>query len=185
MNWTESRIWTLESLITFQLRWALNCTYFMHQWFWPQHRIQRPGGGEGGRCEKHEIYVAAFGGHLFYDLFVQGWGGMAPSAPPWIRYWTNSSNYMKVSLFWKILECLFHVLVDLLTFLPVFWAGAYTFYKRSQQWSFFVTLFLIFKLVLFLNLKLGDFPRFMVYFHIVMGSDDSCFSLILRGRGVL
>ena len=29
--------------------------------------------GEGAK--KHEIYVAAFGGHLFYDLFVQGWGG--------------------------------------------------------------------------------------------------------------
>ena len=36
--------------------------------------------------EKHEIYAAAFGGHLFYDLFLQGRGGMAPSAP-WIRYY--------------------------------------------------------------------------------------------------
>ena len=47
-----------------------------------QHQIQQPGGGGGGG-KKHEIYVAAFGGHLFYDLFVQGWGGgaMAPSAP--------------------------------------------------------------------------------------------------------
>ena len=27
-------------------------------------------GGGGGK--KHEIYVAAFGGHLFYDLFLQG-----------------------------------------------------------------------------------------------------------------
>ena len=44
----------------------------------PQHQIQRPGGGRG---KKHEIYGAAFGGHLFYDLFLQGWGGMAPSAP--------------------------------------------------------------------------------------------------------
>ena len=42
------------------------------------NRIQRP--GSGGK--KHEIYVAEFGGHLFYDLFVQGWGGMAHSAPP-------------------------------------------------------------------------------------------------------
>ena len=34
----------------------------------------------GGR--KHEIYAAAFGGHLFYDLFSQGRGrGMAPSPP--------------------------------------------------------------------------------------------------------
>ena len=36
-----------------------------------------------GRGKKHEIYVAAFGSHLFYDLFLQGLGGaMAPSAPP-------------------------------------------------------------------------------------------------------
>ena len=40
--------------------------------FLMQHRIQRPG-REGAK--KHEIYVATFGGHLFYDLFVQGWGG--------------------------------------------------------------------------------------------------------------
>ena len=33
-------------------------------------------------AKKHEIDVAAFGGHLFYDLFVQGWGALAPSAPP-------------------------------------------------------------------------------------------------------
>ena len=38
-----------------------------------------PTAGWGGK--KHEIYVAAFGGHPFYDLFVQGWGAMAPSAP--------------------------------------------------------------------------------------------------------
>ena len=30
-------------------------------------------GGGGG--EKHEIYVATFGGHLVYDLFSQGRGG--------------------------------------------------------------------------------------------------------------
>ena len=35
-----------------------------------------------GGGEKHEIYMAAFGGHLFYDLFSQGReGGMPPSAP--------------------------------------------------------------------------------------------------------
>ena len=47
-----------------------------------QHRIQRLGRGVGAK--KHEIYVAAFGGHLFNDLFLQGLGGggMAPSAPP-------------------------------------------------------------------------------------------------------
>ena len=38
--------------------------------------------GKGG-AEKHEIYAATFGGHLFYDLFLQGRGGaMAPLAPP-------------------------------------------------------------------------------------------------------
>ena len=38
-------------------------------------------GWEGGK--KHEIYVAAFGGHLFYDLFLQGWGGeCSPRHPP-------------------------------------------------------------------------------------------------------
>ena len=41
--------------------------------------------GSSGRVrggEKHEIYVAAFGGHLFYDLFSQGWGGAWPPRPP-------------------------------------------------------------------------------------------------------
>ena len=41
-------------------------------------------GWEGAK--KHEIYGAAFGSHLFYDLFLQGWGAIPPSAPPWIRY---------------------------------------------------------------------------------------------------
>ena len=46
--------------------------------------------GSSGRvrgAEKHEIYAATFGGHLFYDLFSQNCGGtMVPWAPPWIRY---------------------------------------------------------------------------------------------------
>ena len=38
--------------------------------------------GKGG-SEKHEMYVAAFGGHLFYDLFLQYRGrAMAPQLPP-------------------------------------------------------------------------------------------------------
>ena len=37
--------------------------------------------GRVGGAKKHEIYVAAFGGHLFYDFFVHRWGAMAPSAP--------------------------------------------------------------------------------------------------------
>ena len=31
---------------------------------------------------KHEIYAAAFGGHLFYDLFSQGRGEAWPPRPP-------------------------------------------------------------------------------------------------------
>ena len=36
--------------------------------------------GEGRGGKKHEIYTAAFGDHLFYDLFLQDQGAMAPSA---------------------------------------------------------------------------------------------------------
>ena len=47
------------------------------------HSVADPavGCGGGGRGEKHEIYVAAFSGHHFYDLFSQGQGAMAPSPP--------------------------------------------------------------------------------------------------------
>ena len=38
-------------------------------------------GRVGGGGKKHEIYVAAFGGHLFYDLFVQGLRGGGPWPP--------------------------------------------------------------------------------------------------------
>ena len=73
-----------------------------------QHRIQRPGRGRGSK--KHEIYVDAFGGHLFYNLFVQGWGDHGPLGTP--------PGSATVSLFWsKILaqhstECV-HLLTDL------------------------------------------------------------------------
>ena len=42
-----------------------------------------PTGKGGGGGEKHEIYMAAFGGHLFYDLFSVGQGSaMTPSPLP-------------------------------------------------------------------------------------------------------
>ena len=41
-----------------------------------------PAAGWGGGGKKHEIYVAVFGGHLFYDLFVQSWGGHGPLGTP-------------------------------------------------------------------------------------------------------
>ena len=56
--------------------------------FFSQHRIQRQ--GRGGK--KREIYVAAFGGHLFYDLFVQGWGAWPPRHPPLDPLLTPSSS---------------------------------------------------------------------------------------------
>ena len=40
-----------------------------------------PSSGSSGQVrggEKHEIYAAASGSHLFYDLFLQGWGGHTP-----------------------------------------------------------------------------------------------------------
>ena len=39
-----------------------------------------------GGGEKHEIYAAVFGVHLFYDLFLQGWGRAWPLGS-WFRYW--------------------------------------------------------------------------------------------------
>ena len=33
-------------------------------------------------AEKNEIYAAAFGGHLFNDLFLQDQGGHGPLGPP-------------------------------------------------------------------------------------------------------
>ena len=46
-----------------------------------EYRIRRPGGGGRGG-EKHEIYMAAFGSLLFYDLFfTRPRGGMPPSPP--------------------------------------------------------------------------------------------------------
>ena len=35
-----------------------------------------------GGAKKHEIYAAAFGGHLFNDLFSRGQGGSWPPRPP-------------------------------------------------------------------------------------------------------
>ena len=34
-----------------------------------------------GGARKHEIYAAAFGGHLFYDLYLQSRGGLTPLPP--------------------------------------------------------------------------------------------------------
>ena len=37
--------------------------------------------GSSRQAEKHEIYTVAFGGHHFYDLFLQDRGDMAPLPP--------------------------------------------------------------------------------------------------------
>ena len=44
--------------------------------------VANPAGRVEGRGEKHEIYAAAFVGHLFYDLFLQGQRGHGPLRPP-------------------------------------------------------------------------------------------------------
>ena len=38
--------------------------------------------GQVEGAKKHEIYVAAFVGHLFYNLFLQDQGGHGPLGPP-------------------------------------------------------------------------------------------------------
>ena len=60
------------------------------------------GSGSSGRVrgggEKHEIYEAAFGSHLFYDLFSQDQErDMAPSPPPRIRHCVMPSDYPYLS----------------------------------------------------------------------------------------
>ena len=68
-----------ESLIK---RWHLLLCVFK------QSTTARYSSGSSGRvrgAEKHENYATAFCGHLFYDLFSQGQGAIAPSAPR-IRY---------------------------------------------------------------------------------------------------
>ena len=60
---------------------------------WPLHHgstyigmpVADPAAGWGKGDDKHDIYAATFGGHIFYDLFLQSWGG-AWSPPNWIRY---------------------------------------------------------------------------------------------------
>ena len=65
--------------------------------------------GSSGRVrgggEKHEIYAAAFGGHLFYDLFSQGRGGHSPLAPPGsATAWQKSENQSKKLRIWRVLS---------------------------------------------------------------------------------
>ena len=54
--------------------------------------------GWGG--EKHDIYAAAFGSHLFDDLFLQGQGSHATFPPPpdplLERWWRNSFTECKL-----------------------------------------------------------------------------------------
>ena len=46
------------------------------------HSSGSSGRASGRGAEKHEIYVAAFGSHLFYDLFLQGRGSHGPPPDP-------------------------------------------------------------------------------------------------------
>ena len=55
--------------------------------------------GSSGRVrgggEKHEIYVAAFGGHLFYDFIFTGPGG--GDVHPWIHCWYTTIIELDIS----------------------------------------------------------------------------------------
>ena len=61
--------------------------HFYSHWVLQPVYTKRSIGSSGrvGRGEKHEIYAAAFGDHLFYDLFLHGLGvawSPRPSTPP-------------------------------------------------------------------------------------------------------
>ena len=56
--------------------------------------------GSSRQAEKHEIYTVTFGGHHFYDLFLQGGGGpWPPRHPPWIRYCFSVNNIHEMKVF--------------------------------------------------------------------------------------
>ena len=67
-------------------------------------------------AEKHEIYVAAVSGHLFCELFWQGWGGMAPH-PTGSATVTPCPGPLRVHLYKSKSES--DVASDLLHFFPV------------------------------------------------------------------
>ena len=55
-----------------------------------------------GVAEKHEIYAAVKGGHLFYDLFLRGWGGggIKPSVPLDLQLGGLPARVLGVSACW-------------------------------------------------------------------------------------
>ena len=56
-----------------------------------------------GVAEKHEIYAAVKGGHLFYDLFLQGWGGgHGPLGPPGSATGGLPARVLGVSACWGV-----------------------------------------------------------------------------------
>ena len=60
-----------------------------------QYRIQ----WSGGVGKKHEIYVATYDSHLFYELFLHDKGGMAPLSPldPLLLSTSQKKNLSKFS----------------------------------------------------------------------------------------
>ena len=54
--------------------------FFIYSTIFLLASVADPVAGFGGG-NKHEIYAAAYGSHLFYDLFSQSLGGMVPLAP--------------------------------------------------------------------------------------------------------
>ena len=84
IHWCYLNVWYINK------KWTgdWHCTCFVHVTanecnfiLTLNHLFSIGSSGRVGGAKKHEIYVAAFGGHLFYDLFVQGWGGGGPWPP--------------------------------------------------------------------------------------------------------
>ena len=107
-----------------------------------QHRIQRQ--GRGGN--KHEIYVAAFGSHLFYDLFVQVWGGHGPLGTPLDPLLhTHTPQTLTPLPRWPLkqtvhilLECTLVFYLHLIHLCRMY--GVFTYAQISQSWHLCVNL---------------------------------------------
>ena len=67
-------------------RWICYWCYSMIGFMVHSHCSSSGSSGWVRGAKKHEIYAAAFGSHLFYNLFSQGRGRHGPLAPPRVYY---------------------------------------------------------------------------------------------------
>ena len=110
------------------------------------HSIGSSGWVGGGGGNKHEIYMAAFGGHLFMTYLYRA-GGHGPSAPLWIRYWLISCNCLSsvefsnqdTTMQWRIYIVTFWTCaplgVQILSFSCNFWENLSKSYVGPLSWG--------------------------------------------------